>query len=259
MRLFKLGGKKGLLKTNPSSGKGDVAIPIAATRANKPAVAFGGAALTNVAPAPTSSQQMFIPQVGSGLLVSFVSSNLADTFNYSSVNNPEVARLKIAEDFQATEFLDIDLLEVAGTYAAGSWTTEFYPAAATSALQGQVIHGLDLEIESNDTRKLIGRITVKLQKFDGTNYVDVNQWVFRKQPNNQMLRLTAAFVKEATGSQRVGLSPETLFHSATTADQKKVRWVITGIENDAAYQITGRLLSYRFEGAMNLAQYWGIR
>jgi hypothetical protein len=101
-------------------------------------------------------------------------------------------------------------------------------------------------------------MTVKLEVYSNEVWTTVNQWVFPKRSDNQYFRLTAVFPKQAVGTQRTFLDPQTLFFSSTASEQKKVRWTVSGVANDTSINITGRLLSYRFEGTTNLFNYWGI-
>jgi len=58
-------------------------------------------------------------------------------------------------------------------------------------------------------------------------------------------------------SQRVLLDGQTLYYDATVANQKKVRYLIKRLQNDAAISVTGRLLSYRSSGTTDLLNFWG--
>jgi len=254
-----LKNRSSLIKTGSSAKTKDVAHAVVVGETLRPGIAVGGEGLTNVNRAPASLQTMRMPMVGAANLPAWLGTIYPESFNYAGLSNPTVAKLRISEDIQVTEGLALSDIEFDGIYSNddGGHTVTFLPANANSGVHGQVFHAFDLEISSDDVRKLIGKMTIDLQTWDGSAWQTMNSWVFPKVPRCDHFRFISIPIKQAVSSQRVLLDGQTLYYDATVANQKKVRYLIKRLQNDAAISVTGRLLSYRSSGTTDLLNFWG--
>jgi hypothetical protein len=172
-----------------------------------------------------------------------------------------------ADEFSA-ELDNFDSQYYAGSYngGQGAWLADIRPTAANSLINGQTAAFAGLQITTSDTRKLIRNLTIELSygTFVGPSGDLSNVLGGRFQQNvtgNEALTnfyIIAPILKEEADSQRTQLVNASFAFAAGTTPPSStgVRWKVTGLANDPAYEVRAFLPNRGIGAMVSVGRYY---